>query len=106
MINLCAHSYINLNCICFFVAHIMGNTGGAVMRYRDISGKEIVDIVHGSRLGILGQTDLDIDINTGKIEAFIIPNYKWFGLKKEGDEIKVSWSAIKKIGDDMIMIEE
>jgi len=76
------------------------------MRYRDISGKEIVDIVQGSRLGILGQTDLDIDSNTGKIESFILPNYKWFGLKREGDEIRIRWSAINKIGDDMIMIEE
>ncbi|HLR01558.1 MAG TPA: YlmC/YmxH family sporulation protein [Virgibacillus sp.] len=76
------------------------------MRYRDISGKEIVDIVHGARLGILGQTDLDIDLNTGKIESFILPNYKWFGLKKEGEEIKIRWHSIKKIGDDMIMVEE
>jgi len=76
------------------------------MRYSDISGKEIVDIVQGSRLGVLGQTDLDIDTNTGKIEAFVLPNYKWFGLKKEGDEIRIRWEAIKKIGNDMIMIEE
>ena len=76
------------------------------MRYSDISGKEIVDIVQGSRLGVLGQTDLDIDTNTGKIEAFVLPNYKWFGLKKAGDEIRIRWEAIKKIGNDMIMIEE
>lgn len=76
------------------------------MRYKDISDKEIVDIVHGTRLGILGQTDLEIDIETGKINSFILPNYKWFGLKKEGDEIRINWHTIKKIGDDMIMIEE
>lgn len=76
------------------------------MRYKDISSKEIVDIVHGTRLGILGQTDLEIDVETGRIVSFVLPNYKWFGLKKEGDEIKIQWSAIKKIGDDMIMIEE
>jgi|SRR5699024_8683517 len=96
----------NSNGICFFVPHTMDYMGGADMRYRDISGKEIVDIAHGSRLGILGQTDLEIDLNTGKIESFILPNYKWFGLKKEGDDIKIRWSAIKRIGDDMIMIEE
>lgn len=77
-----------------------------MMRYKDISGKEIVNVNQGSRLGILGQTDLEIDIHSGQIISFIISNYKWFGLKKEGDETKIRWEAIKKIGEDMIMIEE
>ncbi|MFD1037935.1 YlmC/YmxH family sporulation protein [Virgibacillus byunsanensis] len=75
------------------------------MRYKDISGKEIVDVNHGSRLGILGQTDLEINEKTGQIESFILPNYKWFGLKKEGDETTIHWNSIQKIGKDMIMIE-
>lgn len=75
------------------------------MRYKDISGKEIVNVNHGTRLGILGQTDLEIDESTGQIQSFIIPNYKWFGLKKEGVETKIRWNSIKKIGEDMIMIE-
>ncbi|WP_164668948.1 YlmC/YmxH family sporulation protein [Virgibacillus doumboii] len=75
------------------------------MRYKDISGKEIVNVNHGTRLGILGQTDLEIDENTGQIQSFVIPNYKWFGLKKEGAETKIRWSSIRKIGEDMIMIE-
>ncbi|TQS75510.1 YlmC/YmxH family sporulation protein [Ornithinibacillus gellani] len=75
------------------------------MRYKEISGKEIVDISQGTRLGILGQTDLEIDRRTGQIKAFIIPNYKWFGLKKEGEEATIKWNAIKKIGEDMILIE-
>ncbi|HEY4601605.1 MAG TPA: YlmC/YmxH family sporulation protein [Cerasibacillus sp.] len=75
------------------------------MRYKEISGKEIVNIHYGTRLGILGQTDLEIDIKTGKINAFIIPDYKWFGLKKQGEEMKIRWDDIKKIGEDMIMVE-
>ncbi|AXI09128.1 YlmC/YmxH family sporulation protein [Oceanobacillus zhaokaii] len=75
------------------------------MRFKDISGKEIVNVNEGTRLGILGQTDLEINEQTGQIEAFIIPNYKWFGLKKEGDETKIRWQSIKKIGEDMIMVE-
>ncbi len=70
-----------------------------------MSGKEIVNVVHGSRLGILGQTDLEINERTGQIEAFIIPNYKWFGLVKEGEETKIRWRSIKKIGEDMIIVE-
>lgn len=76
------------------------------MRYKDISGKEIININHGKRLGILGQTDLEIDKRTGEIRSFIIPTYKWFGFKKEDEETKIYWESIKKIGEDMIMIEE
>lgn len=75
------------------------------MRYKEMSGKEIVNIHYGTRLGILGQTDLEIDTKTGKINAFIIPDYKWFGLKKQGEEMKIRWEDIRKIGEDMIMVE-
>ena len=77
-----------------------------ILRYKDISGKEIVNIREGTRLGILGQTDLEIDKKSGHIQALILSNYKWFGLKKEGVEATIPWRAIKKIGDDMILIED
>lgn len=80
-------------------------SGGDYLRYRDISGKEIVDVQHGAKLGILGQTDLEINTATGQIESFIISSYKWFGLKKEEEETKIRWDAIEKIGSDMIMIK-
>jgi sporulation protein YlmC with PRC-barrel domain len=30
---------------------------------------------------------------------------KWFGLKRQGGEIRVPWSHIKKIGNDMIILD-
>ncbi len=75
------------------------------MRYKDISGKEIISINTGERLGVLGQTDLQINTETGKIESFIISSYKWFGLKKEETESVITWDMIKKIGEDIILIE-
>ncbi|KGX93124.1 hypothetical protein N781_11955 [Pontibacillus halophilus JSM 076056 = DSM 19796] len=75
------------------------------MRFRDLSGKEIVDVRHGARLGVLGQTDLEIDPETGRIHSFHIPNYKWFGMKKEGESVQLHWKDIKTIGEDMIIVE-
>ncbi|MBO1003757.1 YlmC/YmxH family sporulation protein [Pseudogracilibacillus auburnensis] len=75
------------------------------MRFKDISGKEIINIHTGSRLGVLGQTDLQINPETGKIESFIIPTYRWFGFKKEESEATISWDMIKKIGNDIILVE-
>lgn len=76
------------------------------MRYKDISGKEIVDIINGTRLGVLGQVDLEINRETGKIESFIIPSYKWFGLMKDETDSKINWDSIVKIGEDMILVRQ
>ncbi|ASS93183.1 YlmC/YmxH family sporulation protein [Peribacillus simplex] len=74
------------------------------MRLSELSGKEIVDVNRAERLGILGQTDLEID-ETGQITSLIIPSVKWFGLIRNGSEIRVPWEHIKKIGADMVIID-
>ncbi|MGG5252900.1 YlmC/YmxH family sporulation protein [Neobacillus sp. SM06] len=75
------------------------------MRLSELSGKEIVDVKRAERLGVLGQTDLEINETTGQIQALLIPSVKWFGLRKQGQEIRVPWQHIKKIGTDMIIID-
>jgi YlmC/YmxH family sporulation protein len=75
------------------------------MRFRELSGKEIIDVTRGARLGILGQSDLEIDEKTGKINAIIVTDYKWFGVKKGDSQAKIEWNEIEKIGDDMIIVK-
>lgn len=75
------------------------------MRLSELSGKEIVDINKAERLGVLGQTDLEINVKNGQIEAMLIPTLKWFGMKKQGGDIRVEWEQIKKVGQDMIIID-
>lgn len=75
------------------------------MRYQQLSGKEIINIHTGDRLGVLGQTDLQINKQTGEITALIIPSYKWFGLRKDSEESYIPWHAIKKFGKDIILID-
>ncbi|MBT2755964.1 YlmC/YmxH family sporulation protein [Mesobacillus foraminis] len=75
------------------------------MRLSDLGGKEIVDVKKAERLGVLGQTDLEINERTGQVEALVIPSVKWFGLKRQGGELRVPWRHIKKIGTDMVIID-
>ena len=75
------------------------------LRLSELSGKEIVDVKKAERLGVLGQTDLEINEGTGQIQALLIPSIKWFGFRKQGEEIRVPWQHIKKIGSDMIIID-
>lgn len=75
------------------------------MRLSELSGKEIVDVRRAERLGVLGQTDLEINEQTGQIQALLIPTGKWFGFRKEGNDIRVPWKYIRKIGADMVIID-
>ena len=75
------------------------------MRLSELSGKEIVDVNQAVRLGVLGQTDLEINEKNGQIEAMLIPTLKWFGMKRQSGEIRVEWTQIKKIGNDMMIID-
>jgi len=75
------------------------------MLLSELSGKEIIDLTKGQKLGLLGNTDLEIDEATGKIIAIHISNSQWLGFKKKGEDVRISWDCIRKIGTDMIMIE-
>ena len=76
------------------------------MRLKELIGKEIVNISDGFRLGVIGDSDLLIDPNTGKIEAIVIPDNNafwssWFDSKN----LTIPWTAIKKIGKEIIVVE-
>jgi len=75
------------------------------LRLSELGGKEIVDVKKAERLGVLGQTDLEIDEQTGQIKALVIPSVKWFGMKRQGGELRVPWRQIKKIGTDMVIVD-
>jgi len=80
------------------------------MLLSEIAGKEIVNLHDGAKLGLVGDSDIKININ-GKIEALIISSrsgYNWiFGRNndREGDCIVVPWKAIKKIGSEVIIVD-
>jgi len=75
------------------------------LRLSELGGKEIVDVKKAERLGVLGQTDLEIDERTGQIKSLVIPSVKWFGMKRQGGELRVPWRQIKKIGTDMVIVD-
>ena len=75
------------------------------MRFHDLSNKELIDLSTGTRLGMLGQTDLEIDEKTGQIIAFTIPPIGMFGFRKGENSARIDWNDIKKIGEDMIIVE-
>lgn len=78
------------------------------MRLSELGGKEIVNLNDGGRLGIIADSDLVIDEKSGKILALLVPDrrsqIKIFGFN-DRNGVEIPWSSIRKIGNDMIIIE-
>lgn len=66
--------------------------------------KEIINVNDGNRLGHF--TDLDIDPNSGKINALIVPvKEKQGGFFSKADELVIHWNQIETIGADVILVK-
>ncbi len=74
-------------------------------KLQDLRNKEVIDVYDGRRLGFV--CDCEIDIITGKLLSLIVPhqgnNMKSFFAKQEN--IVIPWKQIRKIGDDIIIVE-
>ncbi|MGI5839601.1 MAG: YlmC/YmxH family sporulation protein [bacterium] len=77
------------------------------MRLSEMEGKEIINIYDGEKLGTVGDSDLSFAAETGEIAAIILPERggllgRFFS---EPREITVPWSAVRKIGPEVIIVE-
>jgi len=73
------------------------------MELSQLLKKEIINLHDGSRLGHVADSDLIIDEATGHIHSIIIvPRCaKLRGVR----EISIPWAAIKKIGEEVLIVE-
>lgn len=75
------------------------------MRLSEFSGKEIIGLDNGERLGVIGDSDLEINPATGEITTIILPGTTFFGFGKRKDDVVIRWDSIIKIGPDMIIVQ-
>ncbi len=74
------------------------------MKASELKQKEIINIKTGKRLGNI--VDFDIDTRSGKIMGISTPTTGKFNLlSKPENDVYILWEQIKKIGDDVILIE-
>ena len=70
----------------------------------DLKAKEVINISDGARLGYV--SDVEIDLSEGKLISLIIEgSYKLMGLFGKTTDIVIKWENIKKIGNDIIVID-
>ncbi|MBZ4644985.1 MAG: hypothetical protein PWR27_643 [Petroclostridium sp.] len=74
------------------------------MRASDFRQKEVINIADGKRLGFV--YDVEIDMNKGVIESIIVPGPgKFLGLFGRDTDYVIPWNSIKKVGDDIILVD-
>ena len=65
--------------------------------------KEVINLSDGRRLGYV--QDVEANFDTGEITAIVVPGTsKMFSFGNKSDII-IPWKQIKRIGDDIILVE-
>lgn len=76
------------------------------MRLSDLSGKEVINLGDGARLGIIEECELSIECKSGRINAILLPNRSgFFTMFSDTKSSIIPWRAIKRIGDDVIIVD-
>lgn len=71
----------------------------------EIKTKEVINVSDGARLGFV--SDVEIDLKDGRLTALIVPGaYRLMGFLGRDEDIVIKWENIKKIGDDIIIIDK
>ena len=69
----------------------------------DLQRKEVININDGTRLGYV--YDIEFDIEKGTITALRVPGKPPLSIFGKREDYVVPWSAVKKIGDDIILVD-
>ena len=74
-----------------------------ICRVYDLGCREVINLQDGARLGYVG--DVEVDIETGSVCALVIPGrLRLFGLLGRDEDKVIPWTAIEKIGSDLILV--
>ena len=67
--------------------------------------KEVISMEDGSRYGYVG--DMEVDLETGHVRALVVPGRRrLFGLLGREEDRVIPWSAVKRFGEDIILVEK
>ena len=72
-------------------------------RIAELRYKEVISVEDGTRYGYVG--DMEIDLETGRVKALIVPGRRrFFGLLGREEDKYIPWDAISRFGEDIILV--
>ena len=78
--------------------------GGMRMLFSELKCREVINVCSGERYGNV--CDLVFDPCCGEVQAIVVPGgTRFFGLLKGRDGMAIPFSKIKKLGEDVILVE-
>lgn len=73
----------------------------------DFRHKEVINICDAKRLGCV--CDVDIDYCTGTVNAIVVPGFaggNYFScFSRRNSDIVIPWENIRRIGEEVILVE-
>jgi len=70
----------------------------------DLREKDVINILDGKKIGKV--CDFEVDLQNGKVEAIIVPApFSVGSLFSKDKDYVIPWTKIKKIGEDVILVE-
>ena len=72
------------------------------MLLSDLQSKDIINMKDGNNIGRIVDAKID---NTGKITYFVAEERKFIRKVTRGGEITFTYESIKKIGEDVILVD-
>ena len=74
-------------------------------RIAELRYKEVISVEDGARYGYVG--DMEVDLETGRVQALVVPGRRrFFGLFGREEDKVIPWSAVKRFGEDIILVEK
>jgi YlmC/YmxH family sporulation protein len=74
------------------------------MLFSELKSREVINICTGERYGNV--SDLEFDPCAGEVRAIIVPGgSRMFGLLKGREGMAIPFAKIKKLGEDVILVE-
>lgn len=71
---------------------------------QDIKNKEIINIYDGRSLGFV--SDVELNLEEGRIDGIVVPMQRgFFGFFSRDGDYTIKWRDIKKIGEDVILVD-
>ena len=75
-----------------------------ICRIADLQYKEVIDIADGTRYGFVG--DVELDPERGVIQSIVVRGQpRLLGLLGREADAVFPWSAVKRFGADIILVD-
>ena len=74
-------------------------------RIAELRYKEVISVEDGARYGSVGA--MEVDLETGQVRALVVPGRRrFFGLLGREEDKVIPWGAVKRFGEDIILVEQ